>query len=142
MRRLAPLGALALLLGCGIVLGLERHRVVGVVAGVEEDDPHIGVPDTVDAGRSFRVTIRTYVGGCTRAGDTDVEVDGSEVVVTPYDLVRYTGGDRGCGVGGPEPAEHSAEVRIDRPGAAELTFRGRRLGERMPIGYRRAVFVR
>lgn len=45
------------------------------------------VPDSAEAGRPFTVTVLTLGGGCAQKADTEVRIDGSTAVITPYDHV-------------------------------------------------------
>lgn len=54
----------------------DKTPVVGVIK-ITDLPVEITVPDTVNAGSPFRVTVQTWKReGCTRKGDTEVTVDG------------------------------------------------------------------
>lgn len=124
MRRM-NLGALAVLLlaasGCELVTGLEGGSRLAYIAGFDDDDPHVTVPATVQAGAPFTVRVRTYGGGCVSKGATHVLLEGATATVVPYD--RHSGAQ----VCTHELLmfEHAVEITFDAPGLAEVVVRGR-----------------
>lgn len=126
MKRILLLGLVAFALGCNLPTWVEEVRVVGVVVGFQDDDPHIVVPDTVQAGADFTVSVRTYGGGCERQGSTELEVDGLGATVTPYDITL-----RGVNVACTAVLKsftHKATLRFVESGTARVTVRGREGG--------------
>lgn len=116
-------GALAiavLVAGCERTAGPDERRKTGTIRFFE--DPVLTrVPDTVAAGRSFSVSIRTYGGGCVRKGDTEVAQEERSATVTPFDV------HSGANVCTAELKlfEHTATVTFRSPGSATVRFRGR-----------------
>jgi hypothetical protein len=68
--------------------GTSRIRVLGSIAGYNNDDPRI---DLVPGNRSVLVRVTTYGDGCHSKGETEVQVDGMEALVTPYDYTATPG---------------------------------------------------
>lgn len=66
----------------------DRVLVLGTIAGYRDGDPDIGI---VTSGRSATVRVTTYGGGCHSKGPTEVVVEGTEVLVTPYDYTEPAG---------------------------------------------------
>lgn len=113
---------------CGSVFGPEGTDIIGVILYEENGPPaDIQVPDTVDAGEPFTMTVTTYdhalPDACIVEGDrTDVTSEGMQAVVTPY--------DRSVPVGDGCPLElwhnaHTTELRFDSPGRATVLIRGK-----------------
>ena len=119
--------------GCGLFDG--EVRIVGVVY-VERVNNHIEpdferiaieVPDTVPVATAFTVSVTTEGGGCYRGGDTEVDVNGSTAIITPYDYSFYDG-DGGSAEGCPSILirfEHIAQVTFDARGASTVVVRSR-----------------
>lgn len=137
-RSLRTSGALGLALAvlasstfsCSSGTAPEEEQRVGLIAGFNQDDPRIQVPDTVDAGDSFLVEVSTYGNGCYRQGETEVEANGSSAVVTPWDYVDVSG--RAC----PDillEFLHQATIRFDLPGTRTVTVVGRERTSQAPI---------
>lgn len=115
MMVVAVAGAAAVVGGCELITGPDE--VVGLVVGVE-------VPDTVQAGEEFTVTVRTSGSNtCWRRDRTEVSVRGLTATVIPYDVEDR---DRGevCGAAVIE-ITHTAVVTFDEPGSALVDVRGR-----------------
>lgn len=122
---------------------LEGERVVGFIAGLlrlNNPQPEIAVPDTVQAGRDFTVSVDTFGPNlCWRKGSTEVELHSLHAIVTPFDIDMSEGNaclDAGIGF------THTATVRFKRAGAATVVILGRdftRGGEL--IAFERTVVV-
>lgn len=129
----AVTAGLALLLpGCSdLFTGPHDVARIGIVDHFGESEGVIEAPDTVAAGAAFTVLVRTYGGGCTSKGATEVEdtVEGG-VLVTPVDVTRE-GPDVLC------PAvlkrlTHEATVTFEAAGERTITVRGRRVARGEP----------
>ncbi len=126
--------------GCSPLTGPDEDRHVGIVAGIRSDDPHITVPDTVQAGQSFAVTVRTYgLSSCWRRDGTRARVDDLEASVTPFDVER-TEAVLAC-LGVIQDFSHTAMVSFERPGSALVIVSGRELPGGHVVDYTRAVVV-
>lgn len=110
-----------LISGCDNFTGPDKERVIGTVTGFEPDDPQWSVADTVQPGDTVTVSVQTYGDGCFEKGGTEVEVDGLEATVTPYDIHV----DRRCVERSLKTFNHVATVRFDSAGTARVTLRGR-----------------
>ena len=66
----------------------NRVLVLGTIAGYNDGDPDVAV---VVSGRTAMVRVTTYGDGCYSKGPTEVTVEGSEVLVTPYDYTEPPG---------------------------------------------------
>lgn len=114
----------ALLLGCASsmepdpeVIG-DRVRVLGTIAGYHEDGPQITL---VPQGRAVWVSITTFGPGCYRRGETEVEVQGLEAVVAPYNYAPLPGSPCTRDL---RSFEHTATLRFEVSGTARILVRG------------------
>jgi hypothetical protein len=109
---------------------------VGVIA-YYEFPVEISLPDTVQVGEPFEVSIHTYGGGCISEGPTKVRVRGLRIDVTPYDIHS---GARACtddlGV-----FPHKATLALPTPGLARFLFFGKQKPDNLPITVGREVYV-
>ena len=115
-------------------------------AGIQPDmqRPAIELPDTVSAATPFPVTVTTQVGGCTRGGETDVEVNGNSAVITPYDYSTsiLDGGSSHICTDDLRFAEHIAQVTFGAAGEGMVVVRSRTSrSDATPIEYEYAVWV-
>ena len=126
---------------CGALLEPSSGEalVVGTVA-FYGDPVVIDLPDTVDASTPFTVSVRTYGGGCERIGPTEITVAARSAVVVPYDYTR-TGADVAC-TAILNIFEHQVALRLDVPGQATVTIRGREQPSSVVRDYPRQVWVR
>ncbi len=70
----------------------DEERRLGLISGFNNDDPRVILPDTVQAGVEFGVQVTTYGNGCKRKGETQGELIGDTVVVTPNDYFNVGAG--------------------------------------------------
>jgi hypothetical protein len=139
MTRVFPFGLVALVLGCDSLTGPEEKRVAGIIAGVNPDDPHIVVPDTVQAGKAFTVAVRTYgLKGCVRKGETEIQAGDREAVVLPYNV--KLAGDNACS-DVMQVLEHTATLQFNRTGTARVVVIGRRAPQEELLLIRHEVVV-
>jgi hypothetical protein len=104
--------------GCGIVdLG---NYDIGIIeySGMRAE---ISVPDVVQAGTDFTVTLETFGGGCVGRSHTRVDAIGSNAIVTPVD--EHSGADD-C-TADLVILDHSTSLRFEDRGAASVIIRGR-----------------
>lgn len=136
----ASVGTVLLVLvatGCDGIFDLSgEEQQLGVIE-FDRDRIHVEVPDTVVAGRDFTILVRTWGGGCTREGPTDVSVEGLRVVVVPYDIES---GAEAC-TAILRAFDHEATVRLGRAGTASITVRGYSRPEDRTITIERTVVV-
>lgn len=131
--------ALLLLLACSSPSGPRERRVIGTIEFF--DDPVvISLPDTAAAGEPFTATVRTYGGGCTRKGDTEVDVDGLRANVIPFDI--ETVGDQVVCPAVLVRFQHSATITFEEPGTGDVIVQGRREPENELFTVERTVVVR
>ena len=125
-----------LLMACDGIFGLGEEKRVGVIE-------HYGapvvitVPDSVQAGVSFEVSVLTYGGGCLSKDGTEVQVSGLSADVTPYDI--HSGAEActdNLGL-----FDHRAMVTLRESGVAEIRFHGKQLPEDSLITVVREVVV-
>ena len=119
---LLPIFLVFLLTACGS----ERvEREVGVV--VTSDSPFmeevLSIPNEVQAGVPFEVTVRTFGGGCTEAGDMEQEVTDNLAVLKPYDLNITPGRNVVCPSIITRPG-HTAQITFEQPGPATIKVEG------------------
>ncbi len=122
---------------CHDPLGPEKGRQIGVIA-FYHDPVVITVPDTVVAGRSFSVSVRTYGGGCVGQEDTEVWSTGLSIDITPYDVHS---GARIC-TDILKAFDHTATLTVMEPGTAQIRFHGRQLPDDVPISEVRELVVK
>lgn len=128
--KLAFLVLLLPILACDSATSPEEVRELGIVSFHGDERGVIVVPESVSARESFTITVRTFGGGCTRAGDTEVEQSGNTVTASPFDITLQ----------GPEvvcPAvlmrlDHEVSLHFDAPGQARILVRGRKVASDVP----------
>jgi hypothetical protein len=140
-RNIAPILLAALVASAcdGVVgPGVGEIRRAGVIEHFG-DPVSISIPDRVTAGEEFAVQVRTYGGGCVRAGDTQVQTVGTVAVVEPFDLEQ-----RDRDVACPDVLRliaHTAVLRFPDAGTATVRVAGRRAPNGGRITVERAVQV-
>jgi hypothetical protein len=120
--RLACLAALALAAACAASIGTDKGvRQPSVVSFY--DSSEITIPATVRAGETFTVSVKTWLGDCSRPDGMRTFVSGATAEVRPHDL-RVTGKGTSC----PNASRsfvHQTTVRFDAPGEARVRVHGR-----------------
>lgn len=86
----------------------------------------VTVPETVEVGETFSVTVVTYGNGCIDAGETDVRLEPQRAEIRPYDYNVTPG--RPCD-DTLNRYEHAATVIFTKEGEAEVVVYGQRLAE-------------
>jgi hypothetical protein len=120
--RLFPVVLLVLMAACDSLAGPGEREEVGIIAGLAEAAPEIEIPATVQAGEEFSVTIITvWRNGCARMDRTDVEVDGANATITPWDVIR----DGAMCSQEPRQFNHTATLSFSEPGTSQVVVRGR-----------------
>jgi hypothetical protein len=90
---------------------------------LQADTARVEVPDTVDRGRPFVVTVTTFAGGCRReSAGTEVAVSGMRAEVRPYHYLRRSAVCTDDLLFIP----HTAQLRFDQPGIATVRVTGTR----------------
>ncbi len=129
--------ASAFLFGSCGVFEADHETVLGAVF-FHSNPPSVIIPDTVQAGTPFTVTVRTFGDGCYSFARTEIEMDGMAAEIRPYDS-RKT--DVAC----PEillTIEHTATLRFDTPGLATVRVVGRRTPSEAEDRLEKQVVVR
>ncbi|HEX8691123.1 MAG TPA: hypothetical protein VF746_01680 [Longimicrobium sp.] len=136
--------------GCAVLLALagagcsallfadEEERVIATISHYG-DGVKAEIPDVATRGVAFDVTVTSYGGGCVLEGDTEVEVQGSTAVVTPYDVELRP--RNGACTDDLRFYRHAARVRFDTPGQATVTVRGVRKPEGDVVTVQKTVTV-
>jgi hypothetical protein len=123
MKRAAFLLAASAAAACQSPSGSEEIRVSGTLE-YHGSPVTVEVPAQVVAGSDFQVALRTWGGGCTRAGEVEVRGSARTLELEPFDyMVR--GPDIAC----PDllgSFDHVATLRFASPGAAVVRIVGRR----------------
>lgn len=136
-RPLLPLiGTAVVLTACSGVLGPNGEKRLGVIAFYE--DPVVTeVPDTVQVGVGFEVSVRTYGGGCISEDGTDVHVEDLVVNVRPYDV------HSGANVCTDELRlfDHRTTLTLTEPGLAEIRFHGKEMPGDSMLTVARSIVV-
>lgn len=86
----------------------------------------VNVPDTVQAGLSFQVLVRTYGNDCVSDGGTKVRESSLFADITPYDVI-YTGPSVCDDI--LKMIDHQATVTLQKPGVAQIRIRGKQMLE-------------
>lgn len=115
---------LLILAGCRSITSEDVwQRRLGVVDPAMSSVQMIQFPPVVDAGVPFTVVIHTLgSSSCTRPSGVDVDVDGLEATLRPYDL--YAPGDRAC-TDDLHAFRHETAVTFSAAGSARLVVRAR-----------------
>jgi hypothetical protein len=106
----------------GAGVGVDRVRVLGEIAGYNQDDPRISV---VASGRTVMVEVTTYGGGCHSKGETEVSRSGMTADVVPYDYTAPPGT-----VCTQQLLSFRHTAAIDFPGSGTATIRVRGIDRR------------
>lgn len=123
-------------MACEGLLGPDEDRRTGVIAFF--DFPvEIEIPDTVQVGEPFELSVFTYGGGCLREGPTKIKVGGLRVDVTPYDI--HSGAEACADV--LNTFLHKATLTLTTPGLARFLFHGKQKPDNLPIIVGRDVYV-
>lgn len=118
----AVLGLLLLTAGCISVVGNDDERTIGVIQGMGTPGVKIQMPDAATVGQDFFVAISTgWPNSCARMGATGIEIRGSNVSITPIDIVQ----DSAMCLQAPQTFEHEASIRFAEPGLVRVSVRGR-----------------
>jgi len=126
-----------LFVACDGILGPEDKSRVGTISFFG-DPVVIEVPDTVQTGVSFEVSVRTYGNGCYSMGGTTVQLHSRSADVTPFDLYS------GAGICDDilKTFTHKAALSFDEPGMAQIRFHGKQMPEDSLITLVRELVVR
>ena len=111
---------------------------IGFIKGFNLDDPRVVVPDTVDLGEPFTVTVTTYGGGCVSKGCTAVSAEGLLATVMPYDVMAQQGVCTAILIS----FEHEAILQFDQTGVARVVIRGRQAPSGEVISEEQSIIVR
>lgn len=107
--------------GCSSVFGTDETRLPGVIL-FDSDEPVTVIPDTVEVGAEFTVSVETaWPNGCARKGDTEVESASDHATVAPYDIVKDADGCTQL----VKRSTHTAVVSLAQTGEAHVVVRGR-----------------
>lgn len=138
LRTAAVLGLAWSVPACGSPLDSNERIVIGFVEGLSTDSPAIEMPDTVEIGSEFEITIyTTWPNGCARTGGADVRVDGNHATVTPHTIVR----EYATCTQAPQRLTHEATLQFPESGAAEVVVRGRASADADVTEWRRSITV-
>ena len=134
MRALLIFVLVGFLVGACGILGIGERTVIG---GIGFFDPLV-VPDSVMAGKDFRVTVTTTEDGCTlRVGKTDVEIDDNVATITPYVIVSTVDD---CALMA-TPFHRYPVLRFPNVGEGTVILRGRDSSIRSIVTVTRTVVV-
>lgn len=144
VSRLLPAASLWLLLGCSVPVAPLRPTltawtsVIGHIDSTGTSTSALVVPDTVQAGAWFTVTIATFGSrGCFLPDTTRVEHQAASIEITPFDKARMA--DRRC-LPGMMPSERAVSLRLLEAGRAVVRLHGR--GFHGPMVLERTIAVR
>jgi hypothetical protein len=137
MRIVALFGLSLMVAGCGPLLGPETARVVGAIEHYG-DQAIVNIPAEVGVGEPFTVSFHTYGGGCVSKGQTEVLLHGARATVTPYDVRAL----RAVCPSDIALLEHTALLRFETAGTAEVVVQGLRKPGNELVSIERTVVVR
>ena len=80
----------------------------------------IHVPDTVEAGVPFEVSVRTYAGGCISHERIDIRIERDTVHIRP---LHRDSGHEVC-TDDLVVSDHTLTIRLTTPGRTEVVFHG------------------
>ena len=128
--------------GCGIEepLAPETNMYLGIIqyTGHPQADPvHWQAPDSAPVGQEIAVSVTTWGIGCPQVGVTQVTVEGSTVVIEPFD--DY--GEVRCASATLISLEHIARFSIPITGEATIQVIGLRAPKRKVIRVERTLLV-
>lgn len=121
--------------------GVVSERRIGTIEHYG-DPVRIEIPSSVQRGEGFTVKVRTYGGGCIGKGDTAVQVERRSAVVTPYDWEVVKLPPNWACTMELRVYEHTATLRFEEAGTAEVTIRGRRKPSGEVLQIRKTLEVR
>jgi hypothetical protein len=98
--------------------GTDRVRMLGAIAGYNNDDPRITIAAT---GRTVVVEVTTYGGGCHSRGETEVSRTGMTAEIVPYDYTAPPGTPCTMQL---LSFRHTAAIEFDQAGTATIRVRG------------------
>ncbi|HEY4057752.1 MAG TPA: hypothetical protein VGM39_14155 [Kofleriaceae bacterium] len=87
-------------------------------------EPMIDAPSTAPVSTELTINVSTYGGGCVWFDRTDIEQDGDDVVIRPFDREHIPGENEGCD----DPLilfPHPAVLMFDSPGPKNIRVAGR-----------------
>lgn len=129
---------------CRAITGVDdirRERLPGVISFYGHPMV-VEIPEAVDRGVEFQVTVHTFGGGCVDQGHTEVSVAAGSVEVRPYDVfVTHMPESYAC-TDILNRFPHRATLRLDQPGTATIRVRGRAQPGDTPLVIERTVLVR
>lgn len=104
----------------------RREERIGIIDHYGDSEGVIVAPETVPLAVSVEVLVRTYGGGCTAFGRTDVVDIDNGIQITPIDITGFPSEGFAC------PSillriDHRVSVAFDEPGPFRIVVRGRRL---------------
>jgi hypothetical protein len=145
VRKLLLVGlAPAAVVACRPITGddeIRRERLPGVVSFYGHPVV-VEIPEAVDRGMEFQVTVQTFGGGCVVQGHTEVSLAAGSVEVRPYDIfVTRMPADYVC-TDILNRFPHRATLRLDQPGTATIRVHGRAQPGDTPLVIERTVLVR
>src|SRR5262249_60655971 len=88
-------------------------------------------PTTVRVGEDFKVTIKTFGGGCERQADEGVILREDGATITVYDFTSATYPGVICSAIAIS-FSHTVTLRFSKPGEAVIRVWGRRTGDGIP----------
>lgn len=134
-RVLALSSMVAAAAGCSNPTEPQMHKVLAVIAGFAEDDPHIHIAGSK---QGIGITVRTYASGCHSMGSTEVVRDGMRIDVRPYDLEPPDGTPCTRDL---QQFQHSVQVSVTTTGEYTVTVHGLRSPHEDTITVRRSAYV-
>jgi hypothetical protein len=138
--RLLACTALFATAACPRVSGVSERWEARPAIIVDNQDARIVLPARVRAGEEFQVQVTTYGGGCHRQGRTEVVVSQSARSADLYPRDQLNVAAEVC-TQQLKMFTHSAAVRIDQPGTAQIRVHGLKLQNEEPVTATRTVEV-
>ena len=117
LNMLITSGLMLVLAACG-----GGTVTMGFIEFSQGDPVNIELPEMVNRGEDFQVTVRTYAGGCEREiSRTNVRIDDMEALIVPYNVKTNS---QSC-TADMLFLNHVATLSFEQVGTATITVRGR-----------------
>lgn len=127
--------------GCDLFTGTDSSQRILAYIQTPNNLPEIVLPDTVEKGEDFTVSIATYSPvACAEHGGTGVESSGSTVRISPFLLTPAQTTDQNCATQF-KSFTHEASVLVEVTGTAKILVRGNGGSVGEEVSYERHVVV-
>jgi hypothetical protein len=138
-RSTAAILLLLLTAACDSLLGSSPDRLRRAsILSTDLQPLAVTVPDSVNAGQSFEVRVRSYGDGCYEQGETPTVVQGTIAQVAPFDWLRRNANCTAV----LQTFDHVTSVTFPTAGSATVVILGVHEPNRSQVTVTRPVVVR